>query len=85
MKPIRVRRSSDRSRSDILLQVLALEETPGRCVGVSRPPSRCISVDLPEPLGPMMATNSPVRDPQADAAHRLHGPPALLVDLGDID
>jgi len=28
-------------------------------VGVSRAPRMCIKVDLPEPDGPMMATNSP--------------------------
>ena len=28
-------------------------------VGVSSPPSRFSSVDLPQPLGPMTATNSP--------------------------
>ncbi len=29
-------------------------------VGVSSPASRCISVDLPEPDGPMTAVNCPV-------------------------
>ena len=29
-------------------------------LGPSSPPNRCSSVDLPEPEGPMMATNSPL-------------------------
>ena len=37
---------------------LVLKET-WPAVGVSRPPSRCSRVDLPLPLGPLMATYSP--------------------------
>ena len=44
-----------------------------------------IAVDLPEPLGPMMATNSPSRDHQVHATQRLQGHRALAVGLGDAD
>ena len=40
-----------------------------------------MSVDLPEPLGPMMETNSPAANGQADAAQGMDGASALQVDL----
>ena len=33
----------------------------------------CISVDLPEPDGPMTAVSSPARDLERDAAERVDG------------
>ena len=38
----------------------------------SRPATRLSSVDLPQPDGPMIATNSPARDVEVDAAQRAH-------------
>ena len=43
-----------------------------------------ISVDLPEPLAPMIATNSPAVDLQRDAAHGVHRHLAGVVDLVDV-
>ena len=43
-----------------------------------------ISVDLPEPDGPMMATNSPVVDAQVDAVERAHFDLAEVVDLDEL-
>ena len=43
----------------------AREPTARRRAGRSRPPSRCSSVDLPHPLGPITATVSP-RDDRRD-------------------
>ena len=37
-------------------------------VGLSRPASRCISVDLPEPEGPTIAVSSPAGKSRRDAA-----------------
>ena len=42
-----------------------------------------IAVDLPEPDGPMMATNSPSSIVEIDAGERMHGRRAGAVDLGD--
>ena len=42
-----------------------------------------ISVDLPEPDAPMIATNSPGCDRERHAAQRVHLDVAHLVDLGD--
>ncbi|CAM5481618.1 hypothetical protein SGRI78S_04638 [Streptomyces griseus subsp. griseus] len=58
MKPIRVRRSSVSSLSDMsLTRASPMKTSPS--VSVSRPAIVCMSVDLPEPEGPMMAVNSP--------------------------
>ena len=46
-------------------------------VGSSRPPSRCSSVLLPEPLAPTMATRSPRRDVEVDAQQHRHFDVAL--------
>ena len=43
-----------------------------------------ISVDLPEPDAPMMATNSPCVDGERDAAQRVHLDVAHVVDLRDV-
>ena len=40
-----------------------------------------IRVDLPEPLEPMKATNSPRRDFERNAAHGMHFHLAGVVDL----
>ena len=42
-----------------------------------------IAVDLPEPLAPMIATNSPRRDREIDAVERAHLGVARAVDLRD--
>ena len=42
-----------------------------------------IAVDLPEPDGPMIATNSPRVDGEVDAGQRVHRGVARAVDLGD--
>ena len=42
-----------------------------------------IAVDLPEPLGPMMATNSPRAIGEVDAVQRRDRGVARAVDLGD--
>ena len=47
--------------------------------GVSRPASRCISVDLPEPDGPITAVNWPLRDLDRHAAQGVDGRAALAV------
>ena len=43
-----------------------------------------MSVDLPEPLAPMMATNSPGLDLRRDAPHRMHVHLAGVVHLVDV-
>ena len=53
--------------------------------GTSRQPRMFMSVLLPEPLGPMMATNSPpCLDVQADTVERAHIDSAHAVGLGDV-
>ena len=42
-----------------------------------------MAVDLPEPDGPMMATNSCALDLQVGAGKRMNGRIARAVDLGD--
>ena len=49
---------------------------------MSRQPSIFISVDLPEPLGPMTATNSPRLNRQVHAAQRLERSIAPAIGLG---
>ncbi len=41
-------------------------------------------VDLPEPLGPITATNSPALNAQIDATQGAHFAFALAIDLGDL-
>ena len=43
-----------------------------------------MSVDLPDPDGPMMATNSPGRTCSGDAAQRAHLDLAHLVDASEV-
>ena len=57
-KPSRSRRTAVSWRSFILARSSpAMNTLPA--VGVSRPARQCSSVDLPEPDGPMIATNWP--------------------------
>ncbi len=48
-------------------------------VGRSRPARRCISVDLPEPDGPMIAAKRAGRELDADAGERVDRDIALAV------
>ena len=57
-KPTASRRSRASARSDIRSTRCPASQT-SPAVGRSRPPSRCSSVDFPQPLGPMTATVSP--------------------------
>ena len=52
-------------------------------VGRSSPASRCISVDLPEPDGPMIAVNWPCGHVERDAAQRVDRRVALAVGARD--
>ena len=49
----------------------------------SSPATRFSSVDLPQPDGPMIATNSPARDVEVDAAQRAHRRELGLERLAD--
>ena len=44
----------------------------------------CISVDLPEPDGPITATSSAARDVERDAAERVDRGLALAVAAGEV-
>ena len=44
----------------------------------------CISVDLPEPDGPMTAVNWPRGNVDGDAAQRVDGGVTLAVAAGDV-
>ena len=46
---------------------------------------QCMSVDLPEPDGPMIAVNRPRGEVDAHAVERAHLGLALAVDLGQVD
>ncbi len=52
-------------------------------VGVSRSPSSASSVDLPQPEGPEMERNSPLRDVEVDAVERVRLEVVRVEDLGD--
>ncbi len=57
-KPIRSRRSRVRCLSlRAVISLSPIQTCPPEAV--SRPAMQCISVDLPDPDGPMIATNSP--------------------------
>ena len=56
--PTASRRSRARARSDIRPRLCPASQT-SPAVGRSSPPSRCSSVDFPQPLGPITATVSP--------------------------
>ena len=62
MKPIRSRRSWVSSLSSSPVSSIPSTRTVPE-VGRSRPASVCISVDLPEPEGPMIAAKRPVGKP----------------------
>ena len=68
--PVRSRRRRVARSSDSWLIVWPSRMT-SPLVGWSRPPRTCRRVDLPEPDGPMSATNSPGWTVQRDAAQRL--------------
>ena len=71
-KPMCLRRRRVRSRSDMrVMSSPAMWTAPAS--GVSSPASRCISVDLPEPDGPITAVNWPCGHLDRDAAQRVHG------------
>ena len=53
-------------------------------VGVSRPAMMCMSVDLPEPDGPMTATKSPALQRDGHSAQRVDGGVAAAVTPGDV-
>ena len=53
-------------------------------VGWSRPARMCMSVDLPEPDGPMTAVRRPRGDVERDAAQRVDGGVALAVAAHDV-
>ena len=55
-----------------------------RSVGLSRPARMCMSVDLPEPDGPITAANWPGGDVEGDAAEGIDGRVALAVAAGDV-
>ena len=56
---------------------------PSPLVGLSRPARMCMSVDLPEPDGPMTAVSLPRGDVERDAAQRVHRGVALAVHARD--
>ena len=55
-----------------LVDALAVQARSRPLVGGSRPPRRFSSVDLPQPLGPVTATNSPAADREVDLPQRGH-------------
>ena len=71
----------------VLVEVARRPRRPAgtsRSVATSRQPRMCMSVDFPEPDGPMIATYSPARDVHRDAAQRLHLERAAAIDLADV-
>ncbi len=84
---VRLRVSASASASSRDTSV-AVEPVARPSVGRSRQPRMFISVDLPEPEAPMMATNSPSLDVEGHAAQRVHvdvAHPVGLGDVGDLD
>ena len=53
-------------------------------VGLSRPARMCMSVDLPEPDGPMTAVRRPSGDVDRDAAQGVDRGVALAVAADDV-
>ena len=53
-------------------------------VGRSSPARQCISVDLPEPDGPMIAVSRPRGEADGDAVERPHGGLALAEDAAEV-
>ena len=54
-------------------------------VSVSSPATQCISVDLPEPEGPMIAVKRPAGEVDGHVVEGPHGGVAAAVDLGGAD
>ncbi len=68
--PTRRRRRIVRSASARL--VISVEPSQARpLVAMSRPAMMCMSVDLPDPLGPMMAVNCPCRRPMLTSSRAV--------------
>ena len=80
MLRLRIAASSSRESSDTSLAV----EHVLAGVGRSRQPSTFMKVDLPEPDGPITATNSPCAMSTTDAGERAHLGLAHVVDLGEV-
>ena len=71
-KPISRLRTRASSRFDQRRDVAPVRAGSCPHVGRSRQPRRCMNVDLPEPDGPVSATNSPGSTSSVDAAQRVH-------------
>ena len=82
-KPVRSRRSVVAS-SSLSRLIVAPSRTISPEVGRSSPPRSWSSVDLPEPDGPIRATNSPSATRQRDASQGVHGRGAEAVPLGQV-
>ena len=82
-KPVRSRRSRVAASSDSWLMDWP-SRTTSPVVGRSSPPSSWRSVDLPEPDGPIRATNSPASTVRRHAAQRLDGGRTERVGLGQV-
>jgi hypothetical protein len=79
-KPTRRRRSTVRAASSRL--VMSVEPSHTRPeVAESRPAMMCMRVDLPEPLGPMIAVNSPRLMPMETPESAATGLSALPYDF----
>ena len=61
----------------------ALEGDSSPALGCRRQPRISMSVVLPEPEGPVIATSSPGAIREIDAAERLDADPSARVGLGD--
>ena len=74
-KPIRSRRSSVSCLSLKAVSSVAPRRTEPD-VGVSSPAMQCMSVDFPEPEGPMIAVNAPrAKDTSTPSKARTGSPP----------
>ena len=82
-KPVRSRRSRVARSSDSWL-IVSPSRMTSPVVGRSRPPRTWSRVDLPEPDGPIRATNSPACDGERDAAQCLDDCRAERVGLGQV-
>ena len=82
-KPMCSRRSFVRSLSpSVVISLPATSTAPE--VGLSSPARMCISVDLPEPDGPMTAVALPRCDVDGHAAKRVDRRLTLSVAAGDV-
>ena len=63
----------------------AVEHGVTASLAESSPASVCMSVDLPEPDGPMIAVEPPLLEPHIDAAQRVHRVFAMPVVLDQVD